>query len=96
MAWHSRQFPHTYAHVSCPIGVGVSEASLLIMAEGVNCRTLSHFRLCWPLHGIKGSLRRAAYGRPALDPVPRQLAVGQFFVSTGGSVLVSVEDYGGD
>jgi hypothetical protein len=33
------------------------------MAEGVKCRTLSHFRLCWPLHGIKGSLRRAAYGR---------------------------------
>lgn len=90
------QFPDTYAHVICPIGVGGGEASLLIMAEGVKCRTLSHFRLCWPLHGIKGSLRRAAYGRHALDPVPRPLAVGPLFVSTGGSVLVSVEVYGGD
>jgi hypothetical protein len=26
------------------------------MTKGVKCRTLGHFRLCWPLHGIKGSL----------------------------------------
>lgn len=60
------------------------------MAEGITCRTLSHFRLCWPLHGIKVSLRRAAYGRPALDPVPRLLALSQLFVSTSGSVLMCV------
>ena len=52
------------------------------MADGIKCRTLSHFRLCWPLHGIKGSLRRAAYDRPAFDPVPRPLAVGQYWLAS--------------
>ncbi len=64
------------------------------MAEGAKCRAHSHLQLYLPLHGVKGSLRRAACGSPPLTPFRgcwRSPAVGQFFVSTGGSVLMSVE-----
>lgn len=44
------------------------------MAVGAKCRACSHIQAYLPLRGVKGALRRAARGQPALDLAPRLFA----------------------